>query len=118
MNVIRAISTMPDNPATSPFPIRNGLLAELRGGDVCDPVGVGTNWFSPPFPKRVLRWRCRWPVLPYIACRWGRFGFYMGWKIYGVDAPEYKDWLCDPAEVYAGSQAMCFTIRFSKAIGT
>lgn len=115
MLVNRIFSTNPDQPSTSPFPVKNGILLELRTGDVCDPIGIGSNWFNPPFPKYVLRYFSRIP-LPYIAARFGAIGFYAGWKIYGVDAPEYKQWLCKPEEVYDGSLAMCFTIRFSRHI--
>lgn len=158
MRVIRFFSTRPEQPATSPFPLTNGVLYELRGGNVVEPMGVGTNWFSPPYPEKVLKfflnpvvtvalvmaywaaiavvgsvfagWStwCLLALLPlllvtlpfvpgqYIAVRFGRFGMYAGSKIFGVDSPAYREWMCDATEVYDGSQAMCFTIRFSQAI--
>lgn len=87
-------------------PKRPGLF--LRGGDVCDPKDG--DWFKPPWPKIVVR---RWvpnPTLPFLCLKIGRFGFYVGWKVYGVDAPEYKNWL-PPEEVYVGSLALCLTAR-------
>lgn len=111
MRVIRGLSTNRNQPATSPFPAANGLFIELRGGDVCDPIGAGSNWFSPPFPRHVIRYFCRWPVLPYLSWRFGRRAGYLGWKIYGVDSPVYGQWLCQPSEVYDGSQALSLTAR-------
>lgn len=111
MRVIRWLSTNRDQPATSPFPARNGVFFELRGGDVCDPIGAGSNWFAPPFPRHIVRYRCRRAWLPYLSWRFGRWAGYLGWKIYGVDAPVYAQWLCEPREVYAGSQALCLTAR-------
>lgn len=113
MKIIRALSTRPDQPATSPFPLTNGVLFEMRGGDIAEPLALKANWFSPPYPERVFRYFLRWPLLPYVAVKWGRFGFYAGAKIFGVDSDAYKEWLCPPEEVYDGSLALCFTIRFS-----
>ena len=37
-------------------------------------------------------------------------GGYLGFKLYGVDAEAYKNWI-SPEEVYEGSQAVCLTVR-------
>lgn len=55
-------------------------------------------------------------LIPGAFVTWNLFGLrgYTGWKVFGVDAPEYKLW---PAmkgmehEVYAGSQAIQFSAR-------
>lgn len=54
-----------------------------------------------------------WIACPgkFFAWRWDDRGGYFGSKIYGVDAPIYANWLCDPSEVYPGSLAFCQSIR-------
>ena len=54
-----------------------------------------------------------WLATPgkYIAWRFDKKAGYVGSKVYGVDAPVYKEWLCDPAEVYPGSLAFCQSFR-------
>lgn len=100
----------PERGLTDPLPEVGGrkFVFRLYSGDVCDPY-FG-NWFTPPWPKFVLRFR--FPFLPFVAWKWpfmNRLG-YIGFKLYGVDADAYKNWL--PAEeVYAGSQAVCFSVR-------
>lgn len=53
------------------------------------------------------------PVLPFIAFRWPftQRACYLGFKLFGVDSPAYKEWLCGPEDVFEGSQALCLTIR-------
>jgi len=58
----------------------------------------------------VTRFYLRWPVLPFISWRFGKHAGYAGAKIWGVDSPSYKHWLPE-SEVYAGSQAIMFSIR-------
>ena len=111
MNVLRGISTDPAQPITAPFRTRNGVFFELRGGDICEPVGIATNWFEPPFPTRVIRKFCKWRVLPFLSWKFGTWGGYIGFKAYGVDAPIYAYWLAPAFEVYPGSVALCFSIR-------
>lgn len=88
-------------------PKRAGLF--FRGGDVCTPRN-GRMLQGPPWPTKVWRFYCKLPVLPFLCVRLGRFGFYAGFKVYGVDAPEYKNWL-PASDVYAGSLAMVLTFR-------
>lgn len=101
------------NPKRSTF----GITFALRWGDVCHPLGKGTNdagqslWFHPPYFKRVWRFYSYLP-LPWITWNlWGWRG-YLGAKVYGADSPEYLNWM--PAEdVYEGSQAIQFSGRLS-----
>lgn len=111
MKISRGFTTNEDQPLTSPFPTCGWYYFALHGGDVAEPVGFGTNWFAPPYPKRVWRWFCKWNVLPFFS--WvllGKRG-YMGFKAYGVDHEQYAEWLCDASEVYEGSLALCITVR-------
>lgn len=88
------------------------FVFRLYSGDICDPIHPGRNWFTPPFPENVWRAHCKLPILPFIAWRWPflkRAG-YIGFKLYGADAPAYKNWM-DPAEVYDGSRAVCLSFR-------
>lgn len=109
MNVFQ-ITTLDEgltNPKRTPF----GVTLALRGGDVLHPLGTG-DWFKPPYFARVLRFWCRWPVLPWITWNlWGWRG-YLGAKIYGADAPAYRNWM-PAADVYAGSRALQFSARLS-----
>lgn len=107
-------------PLTKPYPDNNGIIFRLLGGDILHPLGSDGNWFHEPFFLRVFHWFCPLPILPFFSIKLGRFGMYVGFKTYGVDAPEYKLW---PAmigeglvhEVYDGSQAVMFSMRFSTA---
>jgi len=109
MRITRGLSTNTTQPATAPFPLSSGIFMELRGGDICHPIGSG-DWFKHPYFKRVFRAFCRWPVLPFISWRFGSKGGYIGAKIYGVDSPEYKNWLPEK-DVFEGSQAIMLSIR-------
>jgi hypothetical protein len=90
------------------------FVIRLWSGDVCDPVSCcgSSDWFGPNYPRHVVRFFCKLPILPFIAWKWpfmDRAG-YIGFKPYGADSPAYKNWM--PAEdVYDGSQALCFSIR-------
>lgn len=109
MKVSRGFSTHPQHPITAPFLSSGGLMVEFRGGDFCHPLGAG-DWFKPPYFEKVARFFVRFPVLPFISYRIGNRAGYFGAKAYGVDSPEYKNWL--PAEdVFDGSQAIMFSIR-------
>lgn len=104
----------PGRGLTDPIPDEvPGLVWVHRvyAGDVCDPM-LG-NWFAPPWPKVLLRWQAKaahffaWQVPLGFGYVWRG---YAGFKLYGVDSPEYKNWL--PSwDVYNGSQALCFSLR-------
>jgi hypothetical protein len=111
MRVIRGYCTNKSQPLTSPFPVLGWWYFALHGGDVLEPIGAGTNWFAPPYPKHVWHWFFRRAILPFFSWRVGSLCGYIGAKPYGVDAAAYRDWLCDPAQVYDGSQALCLTVR-------
>lgn len=115
MRVVCHYRNDPERELTDPLPELGGrrFIFRLYSGDWLDPIGIGTNWFEPPFPQHVLHLRVRWPILPFIAWRWPftKRGGYLGFKLYGVDVPVYGQWLCPPEEVYPGSQAVCLTAR-------
>ena len=118
-------------PWTNPFPERDtedgipgadGFIFALRGGDMMSPSGwelrpEATAGAKPGFfnaiPKHVRRLYFWLPVLPFFSYRKGTFGFYIGWKAFGVDSAAYKDFPgVNPAEVHAGSIALSgFTAR-------
>lgn len=94
----------------STAPKTGGLY--FRGGDVCDPHD-GEQLNGPPWPTNITRWYCRWPVLPFLCVKLGRFGVYAGWKCYGFDLPNYLNWAgITKADVYPGSLALELTARF------
>lgn len=106
----------PERGLTDPIPELTGrkFIFRLCTGDWLDPVWplFGNSWFHPPFPTKVLHINSKLP-LPFIAWKYPfvNKGGYLGWKIYGVDNDVYKEWLCDPVEVYDGSQALCLSFR-------
>ena len=147
MKIIEGWRSDPERPLTDPLPEKKwSFVLRFYGGDWLDPIGIGTNWFTPPFPKHILHvwwplWLSyalfalatagllatfvcapwwAWPLAfvlwlltpgKFIAWRFNNRSGYAGSKVYGVDAPVYKTWLCKPEEVYDGSLAMCLTIR-------
>ena len=89
---------------------RRECVFRLIRGDYCDPFNG--DWFGPNWPTKVIRWNFRWLPLPFIAWKWPLLNraCYIGAKVYGVDSPQYVEWM--PAkDVYEGSQAFCFSIR-------
>ena len=82
---------------------------------MCDPQD-GEQLNGPPWPTRVTRWHCPLPILPFLCIRWwpgSRFGFYVGWKCYGFDLPNYLNWIGTlSSDVYPGSLALEFSARF------
>jgi hypothetical protein len=109
MRVIRGLSTNSAHPSTDPFRKTNGIFLELRGGDVNHPLGDG-NWFKPPYFGRVFKMFISLPLLPFLSWKFGTWGGYCGFKIYGVDSPAYKEWM-NPDDVYDGSQALHLSVR-------
>lgn len=108
------LATDPQADWTTPYPTgRVGLKLRLLGGDVCDPywLGNGGSWFKLPAPRLLIKF-FSWLPLPYVAIGIGKWGMYLGWKVYGVDSDAYKQWL-PASDVYPGSQAMCLTIRMT-----
>lgn len=106
MNV-QSLQWPKDQPLTSPFPLRNGIFVALRSGDLYSP----DSWQNTKHYTRQTnaRWR------PYFSARYGRFGFYVGWKTWGCDTEKQVNAPgILPEEVYKGSVAMqgC-TARFS-----
>lgn len=101
-----------------------GWKARLLGGDMMSPWGwqlrpeatanTAPNFFN-AIPERTRRLFLSFPCLPFFSVRIGRFGFYIGWKVFGVDSPAYKDYPgVNPSEVYDGSQAFSgLTMRFT-----
>ena len=116
MKVIIHYRSDPERGLTDPLPEKKwSFVFRLYSGDICSPVlgtFFGEKWFEPPFPKYVWRSFCKWPVLPFIAWRCNKHGGYIGFKLYGMDSPQYKEWPVGikPEDVFDGSQALCLTI--------
>lgn len=109
MKVTCHYRTDTERPLTDPLPEKKwSFVFRLYSGDICDPFDG--NWFTPPYPKRIWRAHCKWPVLPFIAWRLGKRGGYIGFKLYGADAPAYLNWM-KPEDVREGSQAVCLSFR-------
>jgi len=112
------ITTNPDQKLTSPFRSTNGITLALRGGNILDPYFDPDGWFWSKKPSFVLNFYVPIPILPYITVKFGKYGFYAGFKAYGVDSDAYIDQLCPKEDVYEGSQALSFSVRFSQALNT
>jgi hypothetical protein len=101
-----------DSPSlwTNPFPEKDGYKFRLLRGDLFSP----DSWQKPVHVRRA------WLTIPrpYFSFRHGRFGFYIGWKVFGVDNEDLKKFpSVNPAEVYVGSIAMQgFTWRFTRGL--
>jgi hypothetical protein len=114
---------------TAPYPEqRFGFKARYLGGDMLSPILKGgvrrpgreaekRNWFNTIPAGCVRRWR-RSPGYFFLSVRAGRFGFYVGHKVFGVDASEYYDFpLVRSDEVRVGSRAVSgFTWRFTSSL--
>lgn len=95
-----------------PFPNTSGVWVMFNKGDLYSP----DSWST---PTRCYRTMVRWLPRPYVALRWGRFGFYLGWKIWGCDTEKQLVQIgINAKEVYPGSMAMQgFTWRASRNVG-
>lgn len=127
---MRVFGHATDSPGlwTAPFPeARFGVKMRLMGGDLLSPdIGSGKlrpgrdkrNFFS-VIPGTVKRAVYEKPCKPFLSVRLGRFGFYVGHKVFGVDSEAYLDYpLVFHDDVYSGSQALSgFTGRVSTRIG-
>lgn len=103
-------------PLTKPYPSKTGVIVRVLGGNVVYPWGDG-DWFAPPYFASVLKFFMPIPIMPFFSVRIGRFGFYIGAKVFGVDSPAYGNWMCDPSDVYEGSMAMMLcSIRFTRGL--
>lgn len=101
-----------ERPLTDPLPELGGrrLIVRVYQGDYCDPFLDPDGWFGPVPPVLLMRKILK--CMPFIAWRWpfSQKGGYIGFKLYGVDSPNYA--LMLPVhEVFPGSQACHFSIR-------
>ena len=108
MRVIQHWQNRPEQPPTSPFPLTNGVFIAIRSGDFYSP----DSWD----PLKVTTYSRGWVNhRPFISVRFGKFGFYLGWKVYGVDTENQRSMPGIGSEdVYPGSLAIQgFTLRFT-----
>lgn len=87
----------------------------LRGGDVVRPLNGG--WLKPPYPTRYWHFFCKLRVLPFLSVRIGRFGFYIGFKCFGVYHDQYKEWfrLEHQGDIDMESRALAPSARWSNS---
>jgi hypothetical protein len=118
---------------TGPTPFQNfpfikdrarGWELWRRGGDIFSPSGWNTlrpggdpkggKWFN-YLPDHVRREWHAVADLPFFTCRWGRFGFYCGYKAFGADSAAYLDFpTVRPEDIFYGSVALTgFTARIT-----
>ena len=114
---------------TAPYPESTGFKLRLIRGDLVSPELEGgtprpgralekPNWFN-VIPRDVQRDWIGFPGRPFFSVRIGRFGFYIGHKVFGVDSPAYLDYPgLSSKDVYEGSRAMTgFTLRPTTKLG-
>ena len=114
---------------TAPYPPATGFKLRLIKGDLVSPKLEGgtprpgralekPNGFN-VIPRDVRRDWIGFPGRPFFSVRVGRFGFYIGHKVFGVDSPAYLDYPgLSSKDVYEGSRAMTgFTARFTTKLG-
>lgn len=98
---------------------RGGDRFICRGFNKLRPGGNpdGGKFFN-YLPDETEREHFKRKVLPFFTCRWGRFGFYIGYKAYGFDSPAYLDFPgVHTWDVAEDSVALSgFTWRFSTKV--
>lgn len=117
MRIIEGWRSDPERPLTDPLPERKwSIILRFYGGDWLDPLAIGSNWFTPPFPKRILHiW---WPLwLSYVLFALSTAGllaaFALGpwWSwplafvLWLLTPGKFIAWRCDKRGGYAGSKA-------------
>ncbi len=100
-----------DQPFTKPFPLRNGVFVALRSGDFYSPDSWDITKVT-RYKRDIVKNR------PFLSLRCGHFGFYIGWKVFGVDTDNQRAMPgINPEDVYVGSVAIQgFTMRFSRNV--
>lgn len=109
MRVIRGWRSDPERLLTDPLPEKRwSLILRFYGGDHLDPVGIGTNWFIPPFPQHVMHlW---WPLwLSYVL-----FAITSDLLLFSTIAAAMNlaELLGAPIVAYHGLVALCCPIFF------
>lgn len=111
MRVVTNWTNRPEQPLTKPFPATNGLFVAVRSGHFYSP-----NSWKPLEVTMYTRGLVHNRL--FVSFRWNRFGFYIGWKVYGVDTDNQAMMPgIDDSDVFVGSVAIQgFTIRFSTSV--
>lgn len=89
-----------------------GFAFRLFAGDVVRPItrprywfadGVPSKWneFDPKYHTVLKFWL---PVAPFLSVALGRFGFYLGFKVFDLSPEKYRPMVGDAQ--FAGSQAL------------
>lgn len=101
---------------------RFGLTIRFQGGDVYRPnikdapyrpgrEGEDKGWFN-TLPTKAIRFKMPLPILPFLSIGIGKYGFYVGFKTFSMNYPEYVDLpRIKPEDVYEGSMALTPSIR-------
>ena len=111
MNVTTNWTNRRAQPLTSPFPVTNGVFLAIRSGDFYSPDSWDVTKVT-KYRRGKVRYR------PFASIRFGRFGAYLGNKLYGVDTENQRAMPgINPEDVYSGSIALqgC-TIRFTRGL--
>lgn len=111
MKVTTVWTNRPEQPLTDPFPDTNGLFVTFRTGDLYSP----DSWSN---TTQCYRTFVKWLPRPFVSFRYNKFGFYIGWKVWGCDTEKQLLQIgINPIEVYSGSVAMQgFTLRFTDSL--
>ena len=117
MKIIEGWRSDPERPLTDPLPEKKwSFVLRFYGGDWLDPIGIGTNWFTPPFPKHILHiW---WPLwlsyalfalttagllATFVCAPW--WAWPLAFVLWLLTPGKFIAWRCDKRSGYAGSKA-------------
>jgi hypothetical protein len=116
MKIIEGWRSDLHRPLTDPLPEKKwSVVLRFYGGDWLDPIGIGTNWFTPPFPKRILHiWWPLWLSYALFILTTGlllaAIAFAPWWAIltttvlWLLTPGKFIAWRCDKRSGYTGSK--------------
>ena len=90
-----------------------GVTLKLFAGPVVRPVTKPRFWFVKGVPSKWnefnpdYHWLLRFwlPACPFLSVAVGRYGFYLGFKVFDLESAKYRQMVGDK-HVFAGSQAL------------
>jgi len=89
-----------------------GFAFRLFAGDVVRPITRPRYWFAKDVPSKWNEFDPKYhmvlkgwtPVAPFLSVALGRFGFYIGFKVFDLSPEKYRPMVGDAQ--YPGSQAL------------
>ena len=103
MKIIEGWRSDPERPLTDPLPEKKwSVVLRFYGGDWLDPIGIGTNWFTPPFPKHILHvWWPLWLSYALFVLTTGILLAAVAFATWWAILPAFVLWLLTPGKFIA-----------------